>query len=161
MFGMILVDDAQSSVPWWLDHAEWNGVTSADFIFPSFVFIMGMAVPLAMSASRPFKMKNFIRIVALFVIGMALNLIDCKFDFSTWRYLGVLQRLSVCYGLISLLHVATSYGEKTLRVFGVLVSVCIGLVYVAGMVSFTNEEIGCTPEKNLTPFCNFGAYLDR
>lgn len=82
MFGMIIVDDAGPSFPYIFDHVEWNGFHIADVIFPSFVFIMGMAVPLAMSASRPFQRKNFIRIIALFLIGMGLNLIGQGFNFS-------------------------------------------------------------------------------
>ena len=60
MVGMILVDCSGDSPPWVLDHVEWNGLSTADLIFPSFVFIMGMAVPLAMSANRPFKLKNLL-----------------------------------------------------------------------------------------------------
>lgn len=29
------------------------------------------------------------------------------------------------------------------------------------MVTFTNQEIGCSTENNLTPFCNFSGYIDR
>lgn len=37
----------------------------------------------------------------------------------------------------------------------------MGLIYIVFMVTFKNEEIGCTAENNLTPWCNFGAYADR
>lgn len=49
MFGMILVDNMGPDSPWWLDHAQWNGLTPADLIFPSFLFIMGVAIPLAVT----------------------------------------------------------------------------------------------------------------
>jgi predicted acyltransferase len=49
MIGMILIDNMGPDAPWWLAHAEWNGLTPADLIFPSFLFIMGMAIPLAVS----------------------------------------------------------------------------------------------------------------
>lgn len=82
MVGMILVDNAGPFPPWFIDHAEWNGLTPADLIFPSFLFIMGMAVPLAMSRNNPFRLRSAFRIVALFGIGVLLNLISRKFTFN-------------------------------------------------------------------------------
>jgi predicted acyltransferase len=42
--GMILVDNPGSDekVYWPIAHAEWNGWTPADFIFPSFLFLVGV-----------------------------------------------------------------------------------------------------------------------
>ena len=79
---MIMVDNMGPYPPWFLDHADWNGLTPADLIFPSFLFIMGMAVPLATTRSKPLRIKNIIRIVALFLIGVALNLFARKFTFD-------------------------------------------------------------------------------
>jgi predicted acyltransferase len=82
MVGMILVDNSGPYPPWFLDHAEWNGLTPADLIFPSFLFIMGMAVPLATTKAKPVRVKNIIRIAALFLIGVFLNLLSRKFTFD-------------------------------------------------------------------------------
>lgn len=82
MLGMILVDNQGPSPPWFLDHSEWNGLTPADLVFPSFLFIMGMAVPLSMSPSKPFSWRNLIRILALFGIGVFINLSARKFTFN-------------------------------------------------------------------------------
>lgn len=53
MVGMILVDNMgpvdDDQVPWFLNHPDWNGLSPADIIFPAFLFIMGMAIPLAIS----------------------------------------------------------------------------------------------------------------
>jgi hypothetical protein len=43
---------------------------------------MGVAIPLAVSKSRPIQAKNIIRVFALFLIGVALNYIK-NFDFAT------------------------------------------------------------------------------
>ena len=48
-----------------------------------------------------------------------------------------------------------------MRVFGSLITVCVGLIYISLMVSFENKDIGCNKENNLSPFCNFGSYIDR
>lgn len=87
MVGMIIVDNMGPSKnpPVWLDHPPWDGLTVADFIFPAFLFIMGMAVPLAISEKRPAKIRNYVRVAGLFLIGFMLNLIARKFDFETGK----------------------------------------------------------------------------
>jgi predicted acyltransferase len=84
MVGMILVDDMGPGgvQPWWLDHADWDGLTPADLIFPAFLFIMGIAIPLAVSKNRPIRFRNIARIAGLFLIGFFLNLLGNKFNFS-------------------------------------------------------------------------------
>ena len=44
---MILVDDAGGEWPM-IGHAPWNGCNLADFVMPFFLFIVGMAVALAL-----------------------------------------------------------------------------------------------------------------
>src|SRR3954451_12615047 len=49
---MILVNNPGTSPVYWpLDHAEWNGLTPTDWIFPFFLFIVGVAIPLALRNS--------------------------------------------------------------------------------------------------------------
>jgi heparan-alpha-glucosaminide N-acetyltransferase len=49
---MVFVNDAASirGLPWWLAHmSPWvNGMTFVDVVFPAFLFIVGMAIPLAL-----------------------------------------------------------------------------------------------------------------
>ena len=85
MVGMIMVDCKGKDAPWWLKHPSWNGLSPADFVFPSFVFIMGMAVPLALNKNKPFSIKTVLRIVGLFAIGFLINLIGEKFDFGNGK----------------------------------------------------------------------------
>ena len=44
---MILVDDA-GGVYSRIDHSPWNGCTLADFVMPFFLFIVGVAIALAL-----------------------------------------------------------------------------------------------------------------
>lgn len=44
---MILVDDAGGEWPM-IGHAPWNGCNLADFVMPFFLFIVGMAIALAL-----------------------------------------------------------------------------------------------------------------
>lgn len=49
MFGMILVDSMGNydCVIWPLKESNWNGLSTADCIFPTFIFIMGLSIPLS------------------------------------------------------------------------------------------------------------------
>ncbi|QSW87841.1 DUF5009 domain-containing protein [Flavobacterium endoglycinae] len=57
-------------------HAEWNGCTPTDLVFPFFVFIMGVAVPLAMPDKfyddTTFN-KILIRSLRMFCLGIFFN----------------------------------------------------------------------------------------
>lgn len=57
-------------------HAEWNGCTPTDLVFPFFVFIMGVAVPLAMPDkfydNTTFN-KILIRSLRMFCLGIFFN----------------------------------------------------------------------------------------
>src|ERR1700730_15627703 len=48
--GMVLVNNPGSwaHIYWPLEHAEWNGWTPTDLIFPFFLFIVVVAIPLAL-----------------------------------------------------------------------------------------------------------------
>lgn len=71
--------------------------------------------------------------------------------------MGVLQRLSLCYLILSLIHIATSYGEKKLQKFGLLVVVLLSSVYTCLMLWF---HIDCDRENNLSSHCNFTRWVD-
>jgi len=109
---MILVNDPGS----WqfvyppLRHAEWHGWTPADLVFPFFVFIVGVAISLALSRKKEegvgkgdLYFKIFRRSVLIFALGMVLRLIP-RFDFAAVRIPGVLQRIALCYLFAALLY---------------------------------------------------------
>ena len=48
---MILVDDAGGAYER-IDHSPWNGCTLADFVMPFFLFIVGVAIALALKVSE-------------------------------------------------------------------------------------------------------------
>ena len=82
MAGMILVDDGsdvnnnQRNI-WPIKHSEWNGWTTADQIFPNFLFIMGMAIPFAIQYSDRNKgqtwRKLFVRSFLLVFLGLIIT----------------------------------------------------------------------------------------
>src|SRR5215217_7965150 len=86
-----------------LEHAEWHGWTPTDVVFPSFLWIVGLTLTLsfqrrlATGATRGDLFKQALRRAAiLFALGLFLYGFP-RFDLSTWRILGVLQRIAICY----------------------------------------------------------------
>jgi hypothetical protein len=53
---MILVDKVGGVYPR-IDHAPWDGCTLADFVMPFFLFIVGVAIALALKVRFPFSVS--------------------------------------------------------------------------------------------------------
>jgi predicted acyltransferase len=113
--GMVLVNNpgTWSHIYWPLEHAEWNGWTPTDLIFPFFLFIVGVAIPLAFGkridrgdARRALFLKVLYRSVIIFLLGEFLAGFP-YFNLATIRIPGVLQRIAVCYLFAGLIYLTT------------------------------------------------------
>jgi predicted acyltransferase len=87
--GMVLVNNPGGSPVYWpLDHAEWNGLTPTDYIFPFFLFIVGVAIPIALGrrveggVTRKVYTKIISRSATIFGLGLAISVIPF-FQFSS------------------------------------------------------------------------------
>lgn len=87
-----------------LRHAKWDGCTATDFVFPFFLFIMGVAMPFSFSkhferGATPGGMIASIlrRTVVLFALGLFLNSLGFMAFSEYFRPMGVLQRIALCY----------------------------------------------------------------
>ncbi len=125
--GMILVNTpgSWSYVYAPLRHAQWNGLTPTDLVFPFFMFIMGISTYISLRKynfefSRSAALKILKRTIVIFAIGLALawfsmfcrtwcslstedipffsRLGQSVWTFDHIRILGVMQRLALCYG---------------------------------------------------------------
>ena len=95
-----------------LTHAEWHGWTLTDFIFPMFLFLVGVSVGLATDRERAgstpgFWPKALRRVTILFLLGLFENGFP-DFDLESLRIPGVLQRIAVVYLLSLWLHLRLS-----------------------------------------------------
>ncbi len=85
-----------------LDHAEWEGFTFYDLIFPLFVFIMGVSTVFSLTKiiereGRAAAVKRvIIRGVLLFVIGIFYSG-GFTNPWPDMRLMGVLNRIALCY----------------------------------------------------------------
>lgn len=80
--GMVLVNNPGGSPVYWpLDHADWNGLTPTDWIFPFFLFIVGVSISISLGKrrdERPDK-KTYSRIAlrsaSIYLLGAAISII--------------------------------------------------------------------------------------
>ena len=95
-----------------LDHAEWNGCTMTDLVFPFFLFIVGVSLVFSLSkrlerdGGKGLAPQIFKRTLIIYALGMVLNAIP-NYHPSTIRILGVLQRIALCYCAASFLFIKT------------------------------------------------------
>ncbi|GLT68675.1 hypothetical protein SLA2020_408840 [Shorea laevis] len=122
---MILVDDAGGEWPA-IAHAPWHGCNLADFMMPFFLFIVGMAIPLALkrvSRRRKAVRKVIFRTLKLFFLGLLLqggfshapDELTCEVDKKMNRFSGILQRIAFSYLLVAILEIfLTNAASKVL-----------------------------------------------
>jgi predicted acyltransferase len=121
-----------------LNHANWNGFTPTDLVFPSFLFAVGNAMSFVMNKWNTLKQsevlwKIFKRTFIIFLLGYLMYWFPfvkmnaagdiTSFPFSDTRVFGVLQRIALCYGIASLMV----YYLKPRTAF--ILSVCFLFLY--------------------------------
>ena len=89
-------------------HVPWEGIRFYDFIFPLFIFITGVSIVLALPGlvEREGISAAHLRVLrrALFLYGLGFIYYDGMGDeWADIRYLGVLQRIALCYLFASLM----------------------------------------------------------
>ena len=120
-----------------LGHAEWHGITLADYIFPFFLFIVGVSITLSLSkqlekglgTSLLFK-KIMKRTLYLFALGLVVNLLTNPTLEGGFRIAGVLQRISIVFLICSLLFLHTGWKSQAIIGAGILLGYWLLLAYV-------------------------------
>ena len=130
---MVLVNNpgTWSSIYWPLEHAEWNGWTPTDLVFPFFLFIVGVSITLAFarrveegSVKRDLYLKVIKRTAIIFALGLFLNGFP-YFQLGTIRIAGVLQRIAICYLVASLIFLTTKARTQFLIAVALLIIYCL------------------------------------
>ncbi|WP_375443744.1 acyltransferase family protein [uncultured Fibrella sp.] len=146
-----------------LEHAPWNGWTPTDLIFPFFLFIVGVSITFALKRpdTSAYSLRKdeaagevakiIRRGLTLFALGFFLNLFP-RFDFSSVRIMGVLQRIGLVYIACALIY------RKTTSTQQVVLTVLILTSYYLIMTVLPVPGIGYP---NLEPETNFAAWVDH
>jgi predicted acyltransferase len=181
--GMLLVNDpgTWSAIFPPLEHAEWNGWTPTDLIFPFFLFIVGITTHLSLSARRArgdddsAVVKQILRRgLIIYLLGFAMAM----FPFYQWgsiatipnagawdrilfriehvRILGVLPRIAIVYVCAALLTLRTTVKQQII----IIAALLFGYWFAMTLIPVPGENVvGAlllhTKDRNLA------AYLDR
>lgn len=94
-----------------LEHATWNGLQLADILFPWFMWIMGVCIPISVSSQlkkNVARCRMFIAVVRrsciLFLLGVMLNTVGSN-QLETIRIFGVLQRFGIVYFVVATISI--------------------------------------------------------
>jgi predicted acyltransferase len=149
----------------WLNHADWAGLPPlADLIFPTFLFCVGFSIPISFenrikvnSNSSKILIHILYRTILLIAIGLFLNAFP-TFDFKNLRIPGVLQRIALCWFIVTLLFfIATKIKSKdtvklqlsllSVIAFVILVGYWIILYFipVPGFETSSFDSVACWP----------------
>ncbi len=167
VMAMILVNNpgTWNSVYSPLLHAEWNGCTPTDLIFPFFLFIVGVSIHFAYQnkKSEGLTKKNLLKILKraglIFLLGILLGwftlpparMIDLE-RLAVFRIPGVLQRISVVFLFCSLIYFKTNWLGQ-IRIVSFLL-----VLYYLLMTLVPVPDFG---PANLEPGTNLAAWTDR
>ncbi len=155
-------------------HAEWHGWTFTDLIFPFFIWIVGVAIPLSTARrleqgqSRTQLLLHALRrALIIFALGFFLNSFGFFIDGSLWRdgfsawlhnyatsvrVPGVLQRIAVCYFIATLIFLNSGIRGQVLWTAGLLAGYWVLMV--------VGPLLGCGTG-GLEQHGNFSEYIDN
>ena len=181
--GMLLVNNpgTWSAIFPPLEHAEWNGWTPTDLIFPFFLFIVGITTHLSLSARRArgdddhALVKQILRRgIIIYLLGFAMAM----FPFYQWgviqslpnatpwdrilyriehvRILGVLPRIAIVYICAALLTLKTNLRQQII----IIASLLFGYWFAMTLIPVPGENAIGALLLN-THDHNLAAWLDR
>jgi predicted acyltransferase len=140
-----------------LEHAAWRGFTVADAVFPAFVFMTGVSIPLALGQGGGLDGATLRRLLVrsgrLFLLGLILsNLYWMATPESVlFRPMGVLQRLALAFLTAAVLYKTVGPRAR----LGVAVAI-LALYWPLTLLPFPD---GATDL--LKPGANFVGWFDR
>ncbi len=139
-------------------HAYWFGCTFADLVFPWFVFIMGVAMPLAFArrhqrGDRTSQVFGRIaqRVLLLIGLGLALTAVASWPAVVSLRFPGVLQRIALSY-------LVAAFIVWNLGIRGWITAIAVLLLGHWALLALV--PFGGFPGGTLTPEHNLARYLD-
>lgn len=157
---MIIVNTAGTGAAVYppLRHAHWHGWTPTDVVFPSFVWIVGLTITLSLGsrlakgASRGELLRAAARrALILFALGVFLYAYP-TFDFNTFRILGVLQRIAICYLAAVAIYLFTGIRGQILIAAACLIGFAL-LMFFAPVPGYGSGRLDIEG--------NFAHYVDR
>lgn len=125
-----------------LRHAQWHGCTLTDLVFPFFLFIVGISMSFSfdkydLCKTGPLFNKIIFRTISIFSIGLIINafpFIRQDWDWSSFRFLGVLQRIALAYFIASFIIIRSNIKSLFQVSFFILIIYWF-LLYIYGSIN--------------------------
>lgn len=163
--GMIIVNNQGGDQSYWpLEHAEWSGWTPTDFIFPFFLFIVGVAMAFSFESRlrrgqtrRQILRHVFWRALILFAIGLLLSGYPAHYHLRRTILVSVIQRIAYCYVMAS---VVVLWGGTRGRIMTAAACV-LGYWILMRFVPVPGYGMPVRDVPLLDPAGNLAAWLDR
>jgi predicted acyltransferase len=152
-----------------LHHAEWNGITFYDMIFPVFLFVAGVSMPYSFekkmqlagvkmpqelpgSEKRKIYLSMLRRTCILLVLGFVVNGL-LRFDgFDHIRFASVLGRIGLAWFFAGIIYLNFDFKKQLIWFFGILIG------YYAAMKWIPVPNFGAGV---LTKEGSLEGYIDR
>jgi predicted acyltransferase len=162
---MIMVNNNGSDHAWWfMKHADWNGLTPTDLVFPTFLFVVGASIVFAVEARiakgatrAQLALQTVRRAAILFALGLVVNGFPF-FHLGTLRIYGVLQRIAICYLIAGLFYL---WDRRWQSKAAVLVAALIGYWILMRWVPVPGLGLPGRDIPFLDKDANLVAWLDR
>ena len=163
---MILVNDPGdwSHLYRQLDHSAWNGFTLTDFVFPNFLFLVGMSLVLSIQArsergeSRRTQALHLIRrCFFLLIIDWGLAFFPAM-HYHHLRLFGVITRIALCSLTAGLLLI---YDRRPRTLIFVAASLLVGYWILMRFVPVPGFGVPTHSFPLLDPDRNLAASIDR
>lgn len=162
---MIMVNNNGGPHAWaQMHHAEWNGFTATDLVFPTFLFVVGVSIVFAFNARlargaprRQLARHTVIRAAVLFLFGIIVN----SFPYFHWahmRFYGVLQRIAICYLVVGLFYL---FDQRVSTKIAALLAALIGYWILVQWVPVPGAGMPGRDFPLLDKNQNIVAWLDR
>ncbi len=162
---MIMVNNPGGEGAWTeMRHADWNGFTATDLVFPTFLFVVGASIVFSIQArlnrgdSRAKLARHaLLRAAVLFLLGIVVNGFP-YFHLDHLRIYGVLQRIAICYLAVSLFYL---WDRRVWTKAALLVCLLIGYWILVRWVPVPGAGVPGRDIPLLDKNQNIVAWLDR
>jgi len=141
-----------------VEHNPWVGFTFYDLVFPLFLFVVGAVMPFSLlkrAEKGESRKQLYYHIVRRSLILILLGLVAggvLEFDFANMRWMGVLQRIGLCYLVVSILVLNTKRRTQVGVFAGIL------LIYWAALALIPVPHFGAG---NMTPEGSLHTFIDQ
>ena len=114
-------------------HADWNGITLTDFVYPFFIFIVGVSIVLSKKNKGTTSSKKgiILRSIKIFFLGIFLEAFtETMYYFmstggipslSDIRIPGVLQRIAIVYLTCAIMYDYTNWIQQLIIMLSILI----------------------------------------